>query len=78
MNAWAPCPSPDKEEEKMRNIEYMIACARSARTSPICPFSGAPDSDKNTLRSLRRGSNYLQFFVYVFRHSIFDVRYSAS
>jgi len=24
----------DKEEEKMRNIKYIIACARSARTSP--------------------------------------------
>jgi len=24
----------DKEKEKMRNIEYIIACARSARTSP--------------------------------------------
>ncbi|MBU1397593.1 MAG: hypothetical protein KKH85_01655, partial [Proteobacteria bacterium] len=33
----------DKEEEKMRNIEYMISCARSARTSPsIFPTGDDP------------------------------------
>jgi hypothetical protein len=30
--------SHDKEEEKMRNIEYGIACARPAPTSPIIPI----------------------------------------
>jgi hypothetical protein len=30
--------SHDKEEEKMRNIEYGIACARPAPTSPVIPM----------------------------------------
>jgi hypothetical protein len=44
----------DKEKEKMRNIKYMIAFARSARTSPSRPhwFLCAPKSLPETLDQL--------------------------